>query len=162
MTQDEYKKKKKCTSKCSVTSAPGRHFIWKNAWTVHGIKHTLRFCGNAPKCYASKCKIQHISPRLHTVFNIKGWSRAQSHTSRELILVGTSCITAVHAMFPLYDFGLQIHNFRPPLWSSVHSSWLQIEMSGFDSWRYQICCGFNTPPRRFFYPVWRLVRISPP
>jgi hypothetical protein len=29
-------------------------------------------------------------------------------------------------------------NFRlPPLWSSVRSSWLQIQRSGFDSWRYQ-------------------------
>jgi hypothetical protein len=27
---------------------------------------------------------------------------------------------------------------RPPLWSRVQSSWLQIQGSGFDSWRYQI------------------------
>jgi hypothetical protein len=26
----------------------------------------------------------------------------------------------------------------PPLWSSGRSSWLQIQMPGFDSWRYQI------------------------
>jgi hypothetical protein len=28
--------------------------------------------------------------------------------------------------------------FRPPLWSSGQSSWLQIQASGFDSLRYQI------------------------
>jgi hypothetical protein len=28
--------------------------------------------------------------------------------------------------------------YRPPLWSSGQSSWLQIQRSGFDSWRYQI------------------------
>jgi hypothetical protein len=28
--------------------------------------------------------------------------------------------------------------FRPPLWSSGNSSWLQIQKSGFDSRRYQI------------------------
>jgi hypothetical protein len=27
---------------------------------------------------------------------------------------------------------------RPPLWSSVQISWLHIQKSGFDSWRYQI------------------------
>jgi hypothetical protein len=27
--------------------------------------------------------------------------------------------------------------FRPPLWSSGHSSWLQIQRSGFDSRNYQ-------------------------
>jgi hypothetical protein len=27
---------------------------------------------------------------------------------------------------------------RPPLWSSGQSSWLQIQRSGFDSWRYHI------------------------
>jgi hypothetical protein len=26
----------------------------------------------------------------------------------------------------------------PPLWSSVHNSWLQIQRPGFDSWSYQI------------------------
>jgi hypothetical protein len=29
-------------------------------------------------------------------------------------------------------------NNRPPLWSSGQRSWLQIQRSGFDSWRYQI------------------------
>jgi hypothetical protein len=29
-------------------------------------------------------------------------------------------------------------SFRPPLWSSGQSSWLQIQRSGFDSRRYQI------------------------
>jgi hypothetical protein len=29
-------------------------------------------------------------------------------------------------------------NYRPPLWSSGQSSWLQIQRSGFDSLRYQI------------------------
>jgi hypothetical protein len=28
--------------------------------------------------------------------------------------------------------------YRPPLWSSGQSSWLQIQRSGFDSWLYQI------------------------
>jgi hypothetical protein len=27
--------------------------------------------------------------------------------------------------------------WRPPLWSSGQSSWLQIQRSWFDSWRYQ-------------------------
>jgi hypothetical protein len=27
---------------------------------------------------------------------------------------------------------------RPPLWSSGQNSWLQVQKSGFDSWRYQI------------------------
>jgi hypothetical protein len=31
-----------------------------------------------------------------------------------------------------------LYNFRPPLWSSGRSSWLQIQRSGFDSRRYQI------------------------
>jgi hypothetical protein len=30
--------------------------------------------------------------------------------------------------------------FRPPLWFSGQSSWLQIQRSGFDSRRYQIFC----------------------
>jgi hypothetical protein len=33
---------------------------------------------------------------------------------------------------------LIIVKFRAPLWSSGHSSWLQIQRSGFDSRRYQI------------------------
>jgi hypothetical protein len=38
---------------------------------------------------------------------------------------------------------------RPPLWSSGQSSWLQIQRSGFDSWRYQIfweVVGLETGP----------------
>jgi hypothetical protein len=31
-----------------------------------------------------------------------------------------------------------IFTLRPPLWSSGQSSWLQIQRSGFDSWRYHI------------------------
>jgi hypothetical protein len=31
-----------------------------------------------------------------------------------------------------------ISNYWPPLWSSGHSSWLQIHRSGFDSRHYQI------------------------
>jgi hypothetical protein len=31
-----------------------------------------------------------------------------------------------------------VEESRPPLWSSGHSSWLHIQRSGFDSWRYQI------------------------
>jgi hypothetical protein len=27
---------------------------------------------------------------------------------------------------------------RPPVWSSGQSSWLQIQSSGLDSWRYQV------------------------
>jgi hypothetical protein len=34
----------------------------------------------------------------------------------------------------MYSYSLA----RPPLWSSVQSSWLQIHRSGFDSRRYQI------------------------
>jgi hypothetical protein len=32
-------------------------------------------------------------------------------------------------------------SLRPPLWSSGQSSWLQIQRSGFDSWRYHIFWG---------------------
>jgi hypothetical protein len=31
-----------------------------------------------------------------------------------------------------------VEESTPPLWSSGQSSWLQIQRSGFDSWRYQI------------------------
>jgi hypothetical protein len=31
-----------------------------------------------------------------------------------------------------------VEESRQPLWSSGQSSWLKIQMSGFDSWRYQI------------------------
>jgi hypothetical protein len=30
--------------------------------------------------------------------------------------------------------------YRPPLWSSGHSSWLQMQRSEFESRRYQIYC----------------------
>jgi hypothetical protein len=33
-----------------------------------------------------------------------------------------------------------VEESRPPLWSSGHSSWLQIQRSGFDSRCYQIFC----------------------
>jgi hypothetical protein len=35
----------------------------------------------------------------------------------------------------LYVF---LHAYRPPLWSSSQSSWLQIQTSGFDFRHYQI------------------------
>jgi hypothetical protein len=35
-------------------------------------------------------------------------------------------------------FVLVLKVLRRPLWSSGQSSWLQIQRSGFDSWRYQI------------------------
>jgi hypothetical protein len=37
-----------------------------------------------------------------------------------------------------YTYFLSELQFRPPLWSSSQSSWLQIQRSGFDSRRYQI------------------------
>jgi hypothetical protein len=36
------------------------------------------------------------------------------------------------------EFEESLSNRGPPLWSSGQSSWLQIQRSGFDSWRYQI------------------------
>jgi hypothetical protein len=33
---------------------------------------------------------------------------------------------------------IYVEESRPPLWSSGQSSWLQIQRSGFDSWRYQM------------------------
>jgi hypothetical protein len=38
------------------------------------------------------------------------------------------------------EFICYVEESRPPLWSSGQSSWLQIQMSGFDSRRYQIFC----------------------
>jgi hypothetical protein len=37
-----------------------------------------------------------------------------------------------------YFFCFYVEESRPPLRSSGQSSWLQIQMSGFDSWRYKI------------------------
>jgi hypothetical protein len=39
---------------------------------------------------------------------------------------------------PQFRFEAEYTNSRPPLWSSGQSSWLQIQMSGSDSRRYQI------------------------
>jgi hypothetical protein len=36
---------------------------------------------------------------------------------------------------------------RPPLWSSGHSSWLQIQRSGFDSWHYETFSEVVRPSR---------------
>jgi hypothetical protein len=38
----------------------------------------------------------------------------------------------------VYVLMSESYEARPPLWSSRHSSWLQIQRSGFDSRRYQI------------------------
>jgi hypothetical protein len=35
-------------------------------------------------------------------------------------------------------FYIYLSTYRPPLWSSGQSSWLQIQRSGFDSRRYEI------------------------
>jgi hypothetical protein len=42
--------------------------------------------------------------------------------------------------FILMHYYLNLQIVRPPPWSSGQCSWLQIQMSGFDSRRYQIFC----------------------
>jgi hypothetical protein len=37
---------------------------------------------------------------------------------------------------------IECADILPPLWSNGQSSWLQIQRSGFDSWRYQILTAF--------------------
>jgi hypothetical protein len=37
-----------------------------------------------------------------------------------------------------HNISLLLYYYRPPLWSSVQSSWLQIQGSAFDSRRYHI------------------------
>jgi hypothetical protein len=46
-----------------------------------------------------------------------------------IVITRTVVVEAEAAVVPAME---------PPLWSSDQSSWLQIQRSGFDSWRYQI------------------------
>jgi hypothetical protein len=51
------------------------------------------------------------------------------------VLARTICISW---MLQLQNYIIQLLVSRPPLWSSDHSSWLQIQRPGFDYRRYQI------------------------
>jgi hypothetical protein len=45
---------------------------------------------------------------------------------------------SVIVLFVFLVFKVVFVSLRPPLWASGQSSWLQIQRSGFGSWRYQI------------------------
>jgi hypothetical protein len=50
-------------------------------------------------------------------------------------------LSLFHHLFMFFSSIFFISSYlyvRPPLWSSGQSSWLQIQRSGFDSWRYQV------------------------
>jgi hypothetical protein len=53
----------------------------------------------------------------------------------------SSCLTEHKRSWKLERlFRIALEHYRPPLWSSGQSSWLQIQRSGFDSRLYQIFC----------------------
>jgi hypothetical protein len=68
------------------------------------------------------------------ITNVKITSMSQLCTK-----CGSLYVTQLHVPpRPVAGTSLLYLNERPPLWSSGQSSWLQIQMSGFDSRRYQI------------------------
>jgi hypothetical protein len=76
----------------------------------------------------------------------------ESHGAHVRILLSDGCgslqaLISQHTKIKTGGFGgnysaqvycILIDTIRPPLWSIGQSSWLQIQRSGFDLWRYQI------------------------
>jgi hypothetical protein len=121
---------------------------------LQSVKRNVLSTSDTDRCYSSLLALELLHKQgnaalqsvKHSVPSTSDTERCVTVVYSELIQIlsycqrmGSSCLVLWHWWLD-FDLAVIINSVMlgPPLWSSGHSSWLQIQRSGFHSQHYQI------------------------